>query len=95
MQNAPSIFAFIPFVIFPIIWLFMMIVGFGGMILWIFMLVHVAQHDVKDKTAWILVVALTGFIGAIVYYFAVKRPYDAQRALAATAPVPPIAPQNK
>ena len=62
----------------------MMVIFVGGMILWVFMLVHVAQHDVKDKTAWIIILALTNFIGAIIYYFVVKRPYDAEHHNIAT-----------
>lgn len=88
MQNTPSslplILGLFPLLIFPIIWLFMMVVGIGGMILWIFMLIHAAEHDIKDKTAWILIIALTNFIGAIIYYFVVKRPYDAEHPSIAT-----------
>ena len=64
-------------IIFPLLWLLMMVIGIGGTIFWIFMLIHAAQHDIKDKTTWILVVALTSFIGATIYYFMVKKPFDA------------------
>jgi len=70
--------SFIPFLIFPLIWLFMMVIMVSGMVLWVFMLVHAATHDIKDKTAWVVVLALTTFIGAAIYYLAVKRPYDAE-----------------
>lgn len=46
-------------------------------VFWIIMLVDVIQRtnwsNDNDKTTWTLVVALTGGIGAIVYYFMVRR----------------------
>ena len=53
-----------------------------GLILWIWMLVDLIQRDAKDfppgsgtdpKVLWILVVLLTSYIGAVVYYFMVYR----------------------
>lgn len=48
--------------------------------IWIWMLVDVIKRDnwkqESDKTLWILIVALLGAIGAVIYYFAVKRPLD-------------------
>ena len=43
---------------------------------WIWMIVDCAKRRFRnenDKVAWILVVILTSWIGAIIYYFAVKR----------------------
>lgn len=45
-------------------------------IFWIFMLVDCAKRNFKkdsDKIIWILIVVLLGIIGAIVYYFVIKR----------------------
>ena len=62
--------------IFIIIWLIFFV---GGMLLfafWVWMIVDVAKRDFKDKDdkiLWVLVVVLAGFIGAIIYYFMVKR----------------------
>lgn len=42
---------------------------------WIWMLVHAIKHDIEEKPLWILVIGLMGIIGAVVYYFAVKRHY--------------------
>ena len=42
---------------------------------WIWMLVHAIKHDIEEKPLWILVIGLMGIIGAIAYYFAVKRHY--------------------
>lgn len=44
---------------------------------WIMMLVHAAKNDIRDQAIWILVIALAGIVGAIIYYFVVKRPYEA------------------
>jgi len=44
-------------------------------VFWILMLVDAAKRKFKEeneKIVWILVIALTGIIGSIVYYFAVK-----------------------
>ncbi|MGV8152364.1 MAG: PLD nuclease N-terminal domain-containing protein [Candidatus Nanoarchaeia archaeon] len=45
-------------------------------VLWIFMLIDAAKRKFKndnDRVLWILVLALTSYIGAIIYYFVVKR----------------------
>lgn len=48
----------------------------GLIIFWIVMLVDVIQRDFNDsndKLMWVLIVLLTGWIGAIIYYVMVKR----------------------
>lgn len=46
-----------------------------GLIGWIFMLIHVIQRDESSfkeengKLLWLLIILLTGWIGALVYYF--------------------------
>ena len=40
------------------------------------MLVDVVKRDFDkedDKTMWALIIALTGVVGALIYYFVVKR----------------------
>ena len=62
--------------IFMVLWLLGIIVGILGFIFWILMIVDVAKRKFKqenDKLIWILVVVLAGIIGAIVYYFVIKR----------------------
>jgi hypothetical protein len=47
-----------------------------SIIFWIFMLVDSIQHkykDSNDKVVWVLVIVFTGIIGALIYYFVVKR----------------------
>lgn len=49
----------------------------AGLVFWIFMLIDVVQREnwehENDKTTWILVVVLAGAIGALIYYFSVRR----------------------
>jgi hypothetical protein len=59
------------------IWeLLIVLVVFGGFALWIVALVDAirvpddSMYRSGNKTVWVLVIALTGFIGAIIYYAA-------------------------
>lgn len=63
-------------VFFLLLWLF--IIGFAifAFVFWIIMIVDVVQRNFKqenDKIMWILIIILTGIIGALIYYFMVKR----------------------
>ena len=52
------------------------LLSLAGTIFWIMMLVDAARREFKDdtmKVVWILVIAFTNVIGALVYYF-VGRP---------------------
>jgi hypothetical protein len=49
------------------------IIGILLTIFWILMLIDCVKREVEYKPVWILVLLLTGCIGAVVYYFAVKR----------------------
>lgn len=59
----------------------MFAITIGGLIFWIFMLVDVAKRPddafpnpgPNTKLSWVLIVALANWIGAIIYYFIVKR----------------------
>lgn len=60
-----------------IMFFFIMIVSLSilGTIFWIFMLIDCAKRKFKEeneKVVWILVIALTSWIGALIYYFVVK-----------------------
>lgn len=64
------------FFIFWALWLTLIV---GGMVFWVMMLIDVAKREFpnsNDRTTWVLVVALAGMVGAVIYYFAVKRPAD-------------------
>lgn len=49
---------------------------FAIMAFWIWMVIDCAKRNFKksdDKTTWLLVVLLANFIGAAIYYLAIKR----------------------
>ena len=55
----------------------LMAVGFFAF--WVWMLVDCAQapepdHDSNHRLVWILILVFTGWIGAILYFFLVRRP---------------------
>lgn len=71
---------------FFLLWLTFYALIFGvvvaSLVIWILMLVDVAKRDFEsenDKIIWVLIVALTGIIGAIIYYFTVKKPEDKKK----------------
>ncbi len=51
----------------------MLALGIASFVFWLMMLMHACTHENKDKTLWILIIVFTGFIGAVIYYFVVKR----------------------
>lgn len=53
----------------------MILLAIAGLVFWVWMLVDCAKRTMKesDKVVWIIVLALTSYLGAIIYYFAVKR----------------------
>ncbi len=53
-------------------------------VFWILMIVHAAKHDVENKAMWIVIMVFTGIVGAVIYYFAVKRKFNKQ------GPKPPM-----
>ena len=65
------------FIIIFLFWILAIAAAIAGLVFWIFMIVDVAKRQFKndsDKTLWILIVILAGVIGAIIYYFVIKRP---------------------
>jgi len=62
-------------------WLLWMVIVVGLLVFWIMMIVDVVKRDESQfpnstgnsKTIWLIVVILLGWIGGLVYYFAVKR----------------------
>ena len=53
------------------------IVGILASIFWLMMIIHAATKPIENKGVWIIVMVLTGIIGAIIYYFVVKRKFQA------------------
>lgn len=65
---------------FLCLFLLFFVLGVAGFILTILMIIHAAQHEIKDRAMWIVLMVLLGPIAALIYYFAVKRPFDEQPA---------------
>lgn len=72
--------AFLPFMLVFAVWLVMFLliltIVIGGTILWILMLIDILQRDFTkkdDKSMWLLVVALTHWVGALIYYFVGRK----------------------
>ncbi|QQE10878.1 PLDc N-terminal domain-containing protein [Planctomycetota bacterium] len=68
------------FLIFAI--LLVVVVNLAGAIFWVFMLIDCCKKDFKgnDKVVWIVLMCLTAWIGALIYYFIGR-----DRALASAA----------
>jgi len=63
-----------PFI--AVLFLAFLAIAILAFVFWILMLVDCAKRNFKnenDKIVWILVIVLAGIIGAIIYYFVVKR----------------------
>jgi prolipoprotein diacylglyceryltransferase len=64
------------FLAFALIYLGIFLVGIASLVFWILMLVDSIKREYKnenEKITWILVIVLAGIIGALIYYFMVKR----------------------
>ena len=64
--------------IFLFVFLWILIAGLAifALVFWILMIVDVAQRKFKNKNdsiMWILIIIFTGIIGALIYYFVVKK----------------------
>lgn len=63
-------------------------------IFWIAMLVHAIKYPIEHKPVWILILLITGILGAIVYYFAVKKAYNNTAPAASSTTPPPQTPPS-
>ena len=70
------------------IFIFIAVVGIAATVFWIMMIVHAASHPIENKAIWIILMVLTGIIGAIVYYFVVKRKFSQPAVQAPTMAAP-------
>ena len=62
--------------LFPLFLLFILGLGIGGTVLWIWMLIDCATNEPSegsDKVVWILVILFTHGLGALIYLLA-RRP---------------------
>jgi hypothetical protein len=67
-QNAGDVGGFLAG--FSILWVFMVILGIVGLIVWIWALIDAIQNPALDSTmriVWVLVIVFTQIIGAIIY----------------------------
>jgi hypothetical protein len=80
-------FGVIELMLLPLLLLFFVPLALAMFAFWIWMLVHAIQNkglSDGEKTAWVLVIALVHFIGAVIYFFA-GRPK-------ARTPLPTVSP---
>jgi TctA family transporter len=69
------IFFLLLYVLFFVFWIIFAVLMMAGFVLWIVMLIDVIQRKFEndnDRILWVLVVVLTGMIGAAIYYLVVK-----------------------
>jgi len=69
-------FGFVELMILPLLLLICVPLGLAMFAFWIWMLVHAAQNkglSDGEKVAWVLIIALVHFLGALIYFF-VGRP---------------------
>ncbi len=86
LGDAVKGFAAVAFII-PLIFA---VVGILLFIFWIMMLVHAAKHPIENKPLWIIIILLGNGVGAIIYYFVVKRHFVSMPIT--VAPQPPSGP---
>lgn len=67
-------------------WIFviMLIVFLAFGIFWLWMLIDCIQRDFKDKVLWIIILLFASFIGAIIYFFVVKKKINRKNKKRAT-----------
>jgi len=76
-------------IFFPLMLLFAVPIAHATFAFWVWMLVHAAQNkglSDGEKVAWVLIIALLHFLGALIYFF-VGRPKANQPSLTQPAPV--------
>jgi len=56
-----------------ILWIIFMLVGLALFVLWLWMLIDCVKRPFDKKTMWIVLIIILGWIGAIAYFFVVKR----------------------
>ena len=69
------------FFLLLVIWAGVFAIGVFSFIFWILMLIDALQRNFaksEEKIVWVLVIIFTHFIGAIIYYFIIKRPSDSK-----------------
>jgi len=63
-------------ILFLLLWLILFGISIAGFIFWLIMLIDAIKREFpkdEDKVVWVLVLIFTNLLGAIVYYFVVKK----------------------
>lgn len=58
--------------------LLLLAIGIWAFVFWIMMIVHAATKPIEDRGMWVILMVFAGIIGALIYYFVVKRKFDKQ-----------------
>lgn len=53
-----------------------------GFIFWLMMLIHASIKPIENRGMWIVILLFTSIIGAVAYYFAVKRKFNLEHTAA-------------
>lgn len=59
-----------------LLWIFAVVIALIATVFWIVEIVDVARREFRDptmKVVWVLIIILTHFIGALIYFFIGKR----------------------
>ncbi|MBN2015484.1 DUF2516 family protein [Candidatus Dojkabacteria bacterium] len=72
---------------FGLMWVVIMMLSMVGLVFWVFMLVDVIRRDEEkfpegskdQKVLWLLIVLLTSWIGALIYYIMVYKKVGAAK----------------
>jgi len=64
----------IPAAIIIILFIVIGLISLASIVIWIWMLIDCIKREFDNKVLWILIILITGILGAIIYYFVVKRP---------------------
>lgn len=78
-NTTAAAFGMLFFSAFFFIWITFAVIFLLGFILWIWILVDCIKRDFKnenEKLLWILILIFAHWIGALIYYFLVKRKYN-------------------
>ncbi|MCC7357616.1 PLDc N-terminal domain-containing protein [Candidatus Uhrbacteria bacterium] len=68
----------------------------AGTIFWILMIIHAASKPIENRPMWVVIIVLTGLLGAIIYYFVVKRNFKEETTSAVLPPTqPPVQPPTQ
>lgn len=52
-----------------------------GFIFWLMMLIHASTKPIENRGMWVVILLFTSIIGAVAYYFVVKRKFNREHAV--------------